>query len=165
MVEEFVENYCLISMETSAKTGENVDNAISWMFNKIVDFIKEDTRISFVSILDQNNETVYETSLTKKTDEYDTIIKKCIIQMKELGANENMISVQDYSASIRTEKDFSVVVGAENVVSKDDLSIASLSIAQLIKEDFYPPENFKEQLEEVVNIALLQHLNKKKRDD
>jgi small GTP-binding protein len=147
--------------ETSAKTGENVDDAISWMFNKLVEYIKEETRISFVSILNQNNETIYRTPITKKNDEYETIIKKCIVQMNDLSANENMISIQDYSASIRKEKDFSVVVGAESSVSKDDLSVATLSIAQLIKNDFYPPENFKEQLEEVVNIALLQHLNKK----
>lgn len=147
--------------ETSAKTGENVDDAISWMFNKLVEYIKEETRISFVSILNQNNETIYRTSVTKKNDEHETIIKKCIAQMNDLGANENMISIQDYSASIRREKDFSVVVGAESNVSKDDLSNATLSIAQLIKDDFYPPENFKEQLEEVVNIALLQQLNKK----
>ena len=147
--------------ETSAKTGENVDDAISWMFNKLVEYIKEETRISFVSILNQNNETIYRTPITKKNDEYETIIKKCIVQMNDLSANENMISIQDYSASIRKEKDFSVVVGAESSVSKDDLSVATLSIAQLIKNDFYPPENFKEQLEEVVNIALLQQLNKK----
>ncbi|MCG3224864.1 MAG: GTP-binding protein [Candidatus Heimdallarchaeota archaeon] len=147
--------------EISAKTGENVDDAISWMFNKLVDFIKEETRISFVLILNQNNKTTYKTSITKETDEFETIIKKAIIQMKNLGANENMISIQDYSACIRTEKDFSVVVGAESSVSKDDLSVATQSIVQLIKDDFYPPENFKEQLEEVVNIALLKHLNKK----
>jgi len=147
--------------ETSAKTGENVDFAISWMFNKLVEYIKEETRISFVSILNQNNETIYRTSETKKNDEYETIIKKYIVQMNDLGANENMISIQDCSASIRKEKDFSVVVVSESNVSKDDLSMATLSIAQLIKDDFYPPVNFKEQLEEVVNIALLQQLNKK----
>jgi len=147
--------------ETSAKTGENVNNAISWMFNKLVEFVKKESRISFVLILDQNNETVYKTSITEKTDELKTVINKCIIQMKDLGANENMISIQDYSACIRTEKDYCVVVGAENGVSKDDLSTATLSITQLINNDFYPPENYKEQLEEVVNISLLQQLNKK----
>lgn len=131
------------------------------MFNKLVDLIKEETRISFVLILNQNNETTYKTSVTNKTDEFETIIKKTIIQMKNLGANENMISIQDYSACIRTEKDFCVVIGAENNVSKDDLSTVTLSIMQLIKSEFYPPEKFKEQLEEVVNIALLLHLNKK----
>ncbi len=147
--------------EISAKTGENVNNAISWMFNKLVEFIKEETRITFVLILNQNNDTVFETSTTKKTDEFETIIKKCIIQMKDLGVNENMISIQDYSASIRTEKNFSVVVGAENGVSKNNLSTATLSIAQLIKNDCYPPEKYKEQLEEVVNIALLRYLKQK----
>lgn len=147
--------------ETSAKTGENVDNAISWMFNKMVDFIKEEASISFVLILNQKNEIVYKTSVSTRTDEYETIIKKCIIQMKDIGANENMISVQDYSANIRSEEEFSVVVGAKSHISKDDLSIATLSIIQLIKEEFYPPENYIEQLEEVVNIALLQHLNNK----
>ena len=146
--------------ETSAKTGENIDDAISWMFNKLVEYIKEETRISFVSILNQNNETIYQTSVTKKNDEYETIIKKCIVQINDFGANENMISIQDNSVSIRKEKGFSVVVGADSSVSKDDLSIATQSIAQLIKDDYYPPENFKEQLEEVVNIALLQHLNR-----
>ena len=149
--------------ETSAKKGENVDNAISWMFNKIVDFIKEESRISYVSILDKNNEIVYKTSIIKNAAEIETIIKKAFIQMKNLGVNENLISIQDYSASIRIEKDFCVVIGAESSVSKDDLSIATQSITQLIKEEFSPPENFKEQLEEVVNIALLQHLNKKER--
>ncbi len=147
--------------ETSAKTGENVNDAISWMFNKLVEFVKEESRISFVLILDQNNKTVYKTSIAEKTDEFERVINKIIIQMKVLGANENMISIQDYIASVRTEKNYSVVVGAENGVSKDDLSTAALSITQLIKNNFYPPEQFKEQLEEVVNIALLQQLNKK----
>ncbi|MHA1347849.1 MAG: ADP-ribosylation factor-like protein [Candidatus Heimdallarchaeaceae archaeon] len=147
--------------ETSAKTGENVDNAISWMFNKIVDFIKEESKISYVSILNQNNKIVYKTSISKKTDEFETIIEKAIIQMKNLGANENMISIQEFSASIRIEKDFCVIIGAESGVSKDDLSIATQSIAQLIINDFYPPEKFKKQLEEVVNIALLQQINNK----
>ena len=151
--------------ETSAKTGENVDNAISWMFDKLLEYIKEETRISFVLILNQNNEILYKSPTTKKYDECETIIKKCIIQMNDIGANENMISIKDYSASIRNEKGFSVVVGAENGVSKDNLSIATLSIAQLIKTDFNPPEKFKEQLEEVVNITLLQQLNNKWRDD
>ncbi len=147
--------------ETSAKTGENVNNAISWMFNKLVDFIKEESRISFVLILDQNNKTVYKASITDNNNEFETVINKCIIQMKDLGANENMISIQDYSVSIRTEKDYCVVVGADNGVSKDDLSTATLSMAQLINNDFYPPEKYKKQLEEVVNISLLQQLNKK----
>ncbi|MCG3259610.1 MAG: GTP-binding protein [Candidatus Heimdallarchaeota archaeon] len=147
--------------ETSAKTGENVNNAISWMFNKLVDFIKEESRISFVLILDQNNKTVYKTSITDNNNEFETVINKCIIQMKDLGANENMISIQDYSVSIRTEKDYCVVVGADNGVSKDDLSTATLSIAQLINNDFYPPEKYKKQLEEVVNFALLKQLNNK----
>ncbi len=151
--------------EISAKTGENVNNAISWMFNKLVEFIKEESRISFVLVLDQNNKIVYKTSINEKTDEFETIINKCIIQMKDLGANENMISIQDFSASIKTEKDYSVVVGAEKGVSKDDLSTATISIAQLINTEFYPPEKFKDQLEEVVNISLLHNLNKKSRHD
>ena len=86
-----------------------------------------------------------------------------IKKMKEIGVKQNLVSVDSEVFNVLVEKSFSVVIGSINEISPNDLITATSSLATLIKNEYFPPTDFKFELGNVVNIALLQ--NTKSRDD
>ncbi|MBY9001408.1 MAG: GTP-binding protein, partial [Candidatus Heimdallarchaeota archaeon] len=123
--------------EVSAKTGENVDKSISWMFNKLIENIRDDSLISLVLVLNKDNEIIYTTSSNEVESELDSIFKNNVQEMKERGINEKLITVHNISASVIVQDEFSVIIGGKSDgISKEDLVSASLSISQLLNNEF-----------------------------
>ena len=153
--------------EVSAKTGKNVKNAIVWFFEKILDSIKSDKKVSYIFILDENNSTVYSNILeTNDEIEQDSkIIFETIENMKEMKIKQNLISLKDRVINIVLEKNFSVIIGSKQDFSSYDLTTATTSIATMIRKKFSPPKKYVKELHDVVNTAFMHSFAEKHGDE
>jgi small GTP-binding protein len=145
--------------EISAKTGENVTSSIQWLFDRVTEGIKEDTRISFVSILNEMNEIIY-TNIQKedRLEDFFNVLSRKVQNMKEKNVKEGHLLIEDYNISINSSNQFSVIVGTKYNISEKNLRTASKSISDLIRKKYLPPENFLNQLEGIINLTLLKEV-------
>ncbi|MHA1222821.1 MAG: ADP-ribosylation factor family protein [Candidatus Heimdallarchaeaceae archaeon] len=152
--------------EISAKTGENVEEAISWFFEKILEEVKEDKRVSFIYILNKNNNIIYASPSEKERErKVPIIITETIDSMKKIGIKQNLVSLENQVINIVVEETFSVVLGSKHKLSSYDLITATSSIASLIKNSFYPPEKYEKELHNVVHTAFLKSIQKEIKGD
>lgn len=149
--------------EVSAKTGKNVKNAITWFFEKILDNIKTEKNVSFIYVLDNENNLVYCNNLVEndEVNEDSQLIFETIKNMKEMKINQNLLSTNNQIINIVVEKNFSVVIGSKQDISKYELTTATNSISEMIKTHHLPINKHIEELHDVVNTAFMKSLTEK----
>ncbi len=147
--------------EVSAKTGNNVEESIRWFLEKIAEGIKEETRISFVVICNEENKVVY--SNMPEDDEAERIQKvvtKKLVMMREKNTKESQFKMDNYRIMAKVEKSYSITIGTIYDISEQNLQIALESISDLIKKEYSPPEDHKDHLDGVINLTLIRRLEK-----
>jgi len=149
--------------EVSAKTGKNVKNAITWFFEKILDNIKTEKNVSFIYVLDNENNLVYCNNLVEndEVNEDSQLIFETIKNMKEMKIKQNLLSTNNQIINIVVEKNFSVVIGSKQDISKYELTTATNSISAMIKTHYLPINKHIEELHDVVNTAFMRSLTEK----
>ncbi|MCG3220493.1 MAG: GTP-binding protein [Candidatus Heimdallarchaeota archaeon] len=149
--------------EISAKTGDNVNSAIFWLFEKLVDSLKTENKISNIYIYNQENQLVYENELEEdKYDKTNDSFTSRIQQMRDVGIKQNLI-VSDYvNTHIFIEKSFSLVILSDKDAASEDLKTVAASITHLIKSEYSQIKDHRSQFEEVINIALVRNLKRNK---
>jgi len=142
--------------EVSAKTGENVSSAITWFFEKLTERIREQTMISFTFIHNKELRLLYTNAREKsKIQTLEKILCKKITEAREKGVRDKYIAVGEYQIFFLIDDEFSIILGTKHNVSEKKLKNAAYHISQLIKERYYPPEQYLEKLDGLVNLALI----------
>ena len=174
-IEDIIETFHLESLakypkrsfrifEVSAKTGENIKSSISWFFEKILDNIKSEKKVSFIYILDEDNNLIYCNNLetNDETNKDSQLIFDTIKNMKEMKIKQNLISTDNKVINIVADKNFSVVIGSKQEITVYDLTTATSSISSIIKKSYFPPKNHVKELHDVVNTAFMRSLTEQK---
>ncbi len=145
--------------EVSALTGENVSAAMNWFFNKITDQIRQQTKISFVYLLNQENSVLYSNLVEReRRDKLLEILSAKITQLREMKTSEMVLEVGEYRIVIKLEKTYSIIVGTKHLASPLNLKIAARSIAELVNKNYYPPQKYTEDLDGIINMTLIKKL-------
>jgi small GTP-binding protein len=146
--------------EVSAKTGKNVKESITWFFGKLVENLRTQRDISYILVLDSENNMIYfYDSDEQELGDIPEVISDTINKMKEIGVKQNMVKTDEETFNVVVDKNFSVVLGSRNDLSSNDLLIASTSISTLIKNEYFPPAEFKHEIGNLINVALVQNKN------
>ena len=145
--------------ETSALTGENIDTSMNWIFSKLSESIRKESRVSFIYIFDKNDNLIYENSIDEDGEDIKNLLTKRISNMRDLKASYNKLTTKEYIAQLMVGSEFSLSIGSRDCVSEEDLFTASVSLSELLVNEFHPIEEHLDQLETIVNISLIQNLN------
>ena len=94
-----------------------------------------------------------------KKESVEKVIIEKIADMREAKIRENYLKVEDFNISMRVEDQFSVIIGAKSIISEHNLLTALNSITELIKNEYFPPEKFKNQLDGIINLTLIKELD------
>ena len=140
--------------EVSAKTGENVEQAMNWFLNKITSRIKERTNISFVLLFDKENRLIYRNTLNDEWLPYE-IIETEIYARRQHQINTSKLEFSGISAVIKIEEEFCIVVGTKGSISYQDLYTIASTITETIKQRYTPLQNYLNELDGVINTLLL----------
>lgn len=140
--------------EISAKTGENVEQAMKWFFTKITSRIKEKTNVSFVLLFDKENKLIYKNTLNTELLPYG-VIETEISSRREHQIKTSKLEFNGISAVIKIEEEFGVVVGTRGKISYQDLNTIATTITGTIKQEYMPLQDYLNELDGIINTLLL----------
>ena len=142
--------------EISAKTGENVNNSIEWLFDKLTRRELEETEISFIRILDKNNLVIYNSaSDSRRYNILNKFIERNIKQMYELEIKNQFLEVDNYKIILHIEEEFNIVICTESETTKNNLQTVTKSLTEIIKNEFTPISNHVDEFDKLLKLILI----------
>ncbi|MHA1115499.1 MAG: GTP-binding protein [Candidatus Heimdallarchaeum aukensis] len=138
--------------EVSAKTGENVDVAIKWLFEKLSEQVRKQTNLSFIFVHNSDFELIYVNS--EKVKVLEKLLLKHVSQLRKNNMKTSFLNVDEYKLFFYVEPQFSIIFGAKNIYKQFFLNVA-LEIANELKTNHLPLTEYKPELDGIISRILI----------